>query len=92
MIDNLASLARNLNMAWQLQEAKNRLSEVVNLALKEGPQTITRHGKPAVVVVAAGQYDRETRHERLSSVLRDCPVKDWKVSRDKDTGRTIRFK
>ncbi len=78
-------------MAWQLQEAKNRLSEVVDRALSEGPQTITRHGRPTVVVVAAEQYARETRSEKLSDVLRDCPVKGWKLTRDKDTGRTLRF-
>ena len=34
---------------WQLQEAKNRFSEVVNKALEEGPQTVTRHGEEIVV-------------------------------------------
>jgi prevent-host-death family protein len=35
---------------WQLQEAKNRLSELVEEAIHQGHQTITRHGEPAVVV------------------------------------------
>lgn len=78
-------------MTWQLQEAKNRFSEVVDLALSEGPQTITRHGRVTVVIVAAGQYTRETHREKLSTVLRECPAKGWKVSRDKDAGRTISF-
>ncbi|MDD5306429.1 MAG: type II toxin-antitoxin system Phd/YefM family antitoxin [Deltaproteobacteria bacterium] len=43
---------------WQLQEAKNRLSELVDRALKRGPQTITRRGKQVVVVIAAGDYDQ----------------------------------
>ena len=79
-------------MTWQLQEAKNRFSEVVNLALSEGPQTVTRHGRPAVVIVSAGQYARETQREKLSTILRDCPAKGWKISRDKDTGRTLHLK
>ena len=78
-------------MAWQLQEAKNRLSELVDRALSDGPQTITRHGKPAVVVIDAEQYARETRREKLSTVLRDCPAKGWTVTRDKDAGRTLKF-
>jgi len=78
-------------MTWQLQEAKNRLSEVVDRALSDGPQTITRHGRATVVIVAAEQYARETGREKLSTVLRECPVKRWKVSRDKDTGRTLSF-
>jgi antitoxin (DNA-binding transcriptional repressor) of toxin-antitoxin stability system len=35
---------------WQLQEAKNRLSEVVHAAETIGPQTITRHGKAVVIM------------------------------------------
>ncbi|MDG3008332.1 type II toxin-antitoxin system prevent-host-death family antitoxin [Paludisphaera mucosa] len=42
-------------MTWNLADAKNRLSEVVNLALSEGPQTITRR-KDAVVVISAEKY------------------------------------
>jgi antitoxin Phd len=80
-----------MSMTWQIQEAKNRFCEVVDLALSDGPQTITRHGRATVVIVAAGQYARETRRETLSSILRACPAKGWKVSRDKDVGRTLRF-
>lgn len=46
-------------MNWNLAEAKNRLSEVVNLALSEGPQTITRR-KDAVVVISAERYSELT--------------------------------
>jgi prevent-host-death family protein len=37
---------------WQVQEAKNRFSEVIERALRDGPQVVTRHGKPVVQVVA----------------------------------------
>jgi prevent-host-death family protein len=47
-------------MRWQLQEAKQRFSEVVRRALDEGPQVVTRRGEEAVVVVAAGEYRRLT--------------------------------
>ena len=46
---------------WQLQDAKNRLSEVVRKATDEGPQVITLRGDDAVVVVAVDQYARLTR-------------------------------
>ncbi|HEX4141407.1 MAG TPA: type II toxin-antitoxin system Phd/YefM family antitoxin [Candidatus Methylacidiphilales bacterium] len=78
-------------MSWQLQEAKNHLSEVVQRAITEGPQTITRHGKPAAVVISAEQYRREARRERLSRVLRACPVKGWKIERSRDVGRTLKL-
>ncbi|APW63173.1 type II toxin-antitoxin system prevent-host-death family antitoxin [Paludisphaera borealis] len=42
-------------MTWKLAEAKNRLTEVVNLALTEGPQTITRRSD-TVVVISAARY------------------------------------
>ena len=43
---------------WQLQEAKNRFSEVVDEALAHGPQTVTRHGREVVVIVSAEEYRR----------------------------------
>lgn len=45
-------------MAWQLQEAKSRFSEVVQRAASEGPQEVTVRGKRAAVVVSAEEYDR----------------------------------
>lgn len=46
-------------MDWNLAEAKNRFSELVNLALTKGPQRVRRR-KDTVVVVAAEEYDRLT--------------------------------
>ena len=43
--------------SWSVQEAKNRLSEVIQAAQKR-PQLVTKHGKAAVVVVSAEQYER----------------------------------
>lgn len=45
-------------MGWQLQEAKAKFSEVVQRALEEGPQTVTRRGKDVVVVVSADEFAR----------------------------------
>ena len=44
-------------MNWSLQDAKNRFSEVVQRARREGPQTVTLRGEPAAVVVSAEDYD-----------------------------------
>lgn len=43
---------------WTLQDAKNKFSAVVDGALAGHPQAVTRRGKPAVVVVAASEYER----------------------------------
>ena len=45
-------------MSWQLQEAKQRFSELVRRAQKEGPQVVTRHGEEVVVVVPAEEFRR----------------------------------
>ena len=46
---------------WKLQDAKNRFSEVVREAVAGSPQHVTRRGKPAVVVLATGEYERLSR-------------------------------
>jgi len=43
---------------WQLQEAKQRFSEVVRQAEDDGPQVVTRHGQEVVVVIAFDDYRR----------------------------------
>jgi prevent-host-death family protein len=42
---------------WSVQDAKNRFSAVVEAARRE-PQTVTKHGKPAVVIVDAAEFER----------------------------------
>jgi prevent-host-death family protein len=51
-------------MAWQVQEAKQRFSQVVRCALDEGPQIVTRHGEEVVVVLSAAEYRRLTGEKR----------------------------
>jgi antitoxin Phd len=58
---------------WQLQEAKSRFSEVVDITLKEGPQLVTRRGKDAVVILAASDYRRMTGAPSLLSTLFSAP-------------------
>lgn len=48
---------------WSVQDAKNRFSSVMEAARRE-PQTVTRHGKPAVVVMDAGEFARLRELER----------------------------
>jgi antitoxin Phd len=59
---------------WQLQEAKSRFSEVVDLTLKEGPQLVTRRGEEAVVILAAKDYRQLTgQTPRLMDCLLHAP-------------------
>ena len=50
-------------MSWQLQEAKQRFSEPVRRAEKEGPQVVTRHGEEVVVVVPVEEYRRMSERD-----------------------------
>lgn len=45
-------------MTWQLQDAKNRLSEVVDTSLSKGPQIISRRGKNTAVVLSYVDYKK----------------------------------
>lgn len=63
------------NREWQLQEAKNRLSQVVDQALHDGPQTITLRGKPSAVVVSFEEYRKLTMPSTgLSQFFRKSPL------------------
>ena len=46
-----------MTTVWQVQEAKNRFSEMIEQTLSQGPQVITRHGRAVVRVVAAAAGD-----------------------------------
>jgi antitoxin Phd len=59
---------------WQLQDAKNRFSEVVDRALEAGPQTVTRRGEPVVVVVSVETWNRLVEAPpSLKAYLRSAP-------------------
>ena len=78
---------------WPLQDAKNRLSEVVRKASSEGPQVITLRGDDAVVVIAANEYARLV-HERQGSLVDffgSSPLggASLDLTRDRDTGRAV---
>jgi len=77
---------------WQLQEAKNRLSQVVDSALHHGPQTITLRGKPTAVVVSFDEYRQLTEPRTgLSQFFRQSPLCDIELdlSRSADLSREV---
>ena len=49
--------------SWTVAQAKSKFSEVIEKAATEGPQTITRHGRRAAVLVAAQEWDRKTKRK-----------------------------
>ncbi len=60
---------------WQLREAKKRFSEVVNKALTEGPQTVTRRGEEIVVILSKADYTRlKNSQTSLLEFFRQSPL------------------
>ncbi|MCI5132717.1 MAG: type II toxin-antitoxin system Phd/YefM family antitoxin, partial [Candidatus Electrothrix sp. EH2] len=49
---------------WQLQEAKNRFSRLVEQAQHNGPQIVTKHGRETVVIISADEYRKLIRPEK----------------------------
>lgn len=67
---------------WRLQDAKARFSEVVRLAHSEGPQHVTLHGRDAVVIVDADEFQRlkgERTGQLLIDALQASPHRDVEI-------------
>ena len=80
-----------MGKTWALQDAKNRFSEVVDRAMEDGPQLVTRHGREAVVVVSATEYRKMTQStESLLEFMKRSPLygaEDIEFVRDKSLTR-----
>ena len=81
---------------WQVQEAKARLSELIDQAQTEGPQTITRHGKTSAIVLSPAEYEsmKSMQPNLVDFLLYSGPKFDdfeaeFDVSRSQDTGREV---
>ncbi len=82
-------------MTWQLQEAKNKFSEVVDTSVKNGPQIISRRGRNTAVVISFEDYRRYIAPEpklNFKEWLMQAPVADLEIKRDQTlTGRGTEF-
>ena len=83
---------------WQIQEAKQRFSEMIRAVASEGPQIITRHGEDVSVVVELAEYRRLTHPVAdLTRILLGGPKLDAaadvfaqiEAERSTDPGRDI---
>ena len=83
---------------WKLEDAKNRFSEVVRLALAHEPQRVTRNGREAVVVLSAEDYEQLVAPQDLIEFMQSSPLAEAIAAgefelpeRPRDSGRTIEF-
>lgn len=75
---------------WQLQEAKNKFSEVVEGAVKDGPQVVTRRGVETAIVISYDEYRRMALHKgKLSEFFGGSPLAgvELDLTRDKSPAR-----
>lgn len=79
-----------MGVAWQLQDAKNKFSEVVDKAIEIGPQEITRHGKKTAVVLSIGDYQKlKAKHGSLADFFRNSPLNGLTFERQRDLPRGV---
>ncbi|GMV32918.1 MAG: type II toxin-antitoxin system prevent-host-death family antitoxin [Chloroflexi bacterium] len=77
-----------MNAVWQIQDAKNKLSEVITRALNQGPQLITKHGEKTVVVISYAEYEKLRKSQgKLSEFFRSSPLAGIELTRDKSLPR-----
>ena len=70
---------------WPLQDAKNKFSEVVNNALRKGPQIITRRGVQTAVVLSYDEYQRLQKPQTdLVTFFRTSPLAKVKLDLRRD--------
>jgi len=77
---------------WQLQEAKNKFSNLVDKAHHDGPQVVTRHGKKSVVIIAIEDYQKLNKPKSdLVSFFKKSPLSGiiLDLTRDKSSSRDI---
>ena len=71
-------------MEWQIQQAKARFSEMVERARKEGPQTVTRHGKTIAVLLPVDEFRRLFGGAKgLKDLLAAAPLESVEISRSR---------
>jgi prevent-host-death family protein len=76
---------------WPIQDAKTRLSEVIERARTEGPQTLTRHGTERAVVLSIEEYRALAvlKPNFRAYLLGGPKVDDFSIERDHDMGRDV---
>lgn len=81
--------------SWPLQDAKAKFSAVVERAIAEGPQTVTRRGRDVVVIVSMEKFQEMSQGGGATSLVeffRESPLRDLPADtfqRDKDKGRQV---
>jgi prevent-host-death family protein len=79
---------------WQIKDARANFSALVDKAISDGPQIVTRNGKKTVVVVSADEWERRKRHPGdLVEFFANSPLREesLEIERSTDHPREIEF-
>lgn len=72
---------------WTVATAKAQLSEVIERALADGPQVVTRHGVETVVIVSVEEWERKSkRRGTLAEFLASSPLRDSDIVIERTKG------
>jgi prevent-host-death family protein len=64
-----------MSQVWQLQEAKNKFSEVVEKAQNDGPQVVTKRGVESVIILSVEDYRQMIAgQQKISEFFRESPL------------------
>lgn len=76
-----------MSAPWQIQEAKNKFSQVVENAVNDGPQVITKRGVEVAIVLSFAEYQKMiATRGKLSTFFRDSPLVGVELDFTRDKG------
>jgi len=88
----MTSHAASPGREWPVADAKARFSEMIDRALSEGPQVVTRNGRRTVVVLAVDEWERRVKRQgNLAEFFAASPLRgsQLKISRSRDVPRKL---
>lgn len=76
---------------WPIQDAKSRFSELIDKAISQGAQQITRHGKEVALVIANKDYEQLANSDNsLIQTLLNAPRgEELDIARSKEPVREL---
>lgn len=76
---------------WQIQDAKNKFSQVVGEAVKNGPQIVTKHGEATAVILSVQDFKKlQQNRSSITEFFQSSPLVgvELEIDRIKDHPRS----
>ena len=73
---------------WQLQEAKAKLSSVVKNVLETGPQGISIHGLPKIILMSTEEYEKLTKKKKsFYKFIKSSPLNEVELDLERNKSK-----